>query len=138
MIVSKPTILGYSIDNIKGKIKDLKELGFENPTKMIVSLPPILGYSIDNIKGKLKYYRHLVYFLAPSLDANIIMERYPIGIGLAPKRISLAMRILYDKKISFDYPKIIRCLTIPKKFVNDEDLKKHHKLNRLYNEYFGN
>ncbi len=52
MIVSSPSILGYAIDNIRGKLADLKSLGFADPVKMITSSPPILGLAIDNITGE--------------------------------------------------------------------------------------
>jgi hypothetical protein len=45
MITSSPAILGLAIDNIRGKISDLRELGFADPVKMITSSPSLLGYS---------------------------------------------------------------------------------------------
>jgi hypothetical protein len=50
MITSSPAILGYAIDNIRGKLDDLRALGFENPVKMITSSPAILGYAIDRLR----------------------------------------------------------------------------------------
>jgi hypothetical protein len=35
--------LGLPIDNIRGKIADLRELGFADPMKMITLRPTILG-----------------------------------------------------------------------------------------------
>jgi hypothetical protein len=49
MITSLPTILGYSIDSIRGKLDDLRQLGFADPVKMITSLPAILGYSRERL-----------------------------------------------------------------------------------------
>ena len=48
-----------SIDNIRGKLADLRALGFADPVKMITSSPAILGYAIDNIRGKLADLRAL-------------------------------------------------------------------------------
>ena len=53
MITSSPTILGLAIDNIRGKIASLRELGFADPVKMVTSLPAILGYAMDNIRGRI-------------------------------------------------------------------------------------
>jgi hypothetical protein len=49
MITSSPAILGYAIENIRGKIADLRELGFADPVKMITSLPAILGYARERL-----------------------------------------------------------------------------------------
>jgi hypothetical protein len=57
MITSSPAILELTIDNIRRKIADLRELGFTDPVKMITSSPPILGLAIDNIRGKLSDLR---------------------------------------------------------------------------------
>ena len=45
MITSFPAIFGFAMENIRGKIADLRELGFDNPVMMITSLPAILGYA---------------------------------------------------------------------------------------------
>jgi hypothetical protein len=34
MITSSPAILDYAIENIQGKISDLRELGFANPANV--------------------------------------------------------------------------------------------------------
>ena len=39
-----------AIDNIRGKLDDLKALGFENPVKMITSSPAILGYAPARVR----------------------------------------------------------------------------------------
>jgi hypothetical protein len=49
MITSSPAILGYAIDNIRGKLADLRELGFADPVKMITSSPAILGYARERV-----------------------------------------------------------------------------------------
>ena len=53
MITYFPTILGLGIDNIRGRITDLRELGFNDPVKMVTSSPTILGLAIDNIRGRI-------------------------------------------------------------------------------------
>ena len=52
MITSKPG-KSCTIDNIRGKIADLREVGFADPVKMIASHPSILSYSIDSIRTKI-------------------------------------------------------------------------------------
>jgi hypothetical protein len=47
--VSSPPILGYAIDNIRGKIADLRALGFE-PHRLISRWPIVLGYSLKRIR----------------------------------------------------------------------------------------
>jgi hypothetical protein len=49
MITSLPTILGYEIDNIRGKIALLRQLGFVDPVKMITPNPAILGYAQERL-----------------------------------------------------------------------------------------
>ncbi len=49
MITSLPTILGYEIDNIRGKIAHLRQLGFVDPVKMITPNPAILGYAEERL-----------------------------------------------------------------------------------------
>src|SRR5436190_51164 len=53
-ISSKPLpSAALAIDNIRGKIADLHQLGFADPVKMITSSTPILGLAIDNIRAKI-------------------------------------------------------------------------------------
>jgi mTERF len=59
MITSLPAILGYALDNIRGRIADLHELGFADPVKMIAYFPSILGLGIDNIRGRIADLREL-------------------------------------------------------------------------------
>ena len=87
MITSSPAILGLAIDNIRGKLEDLRALGFENPVKMITSLPAILGYAIDNIRGKLDYAGHF------GIDGRGIVERFPPLLGYNLDRIRLCVRL---------------------------------------------
>jgi hypothetical protein len=49
MITSLPAVLGYAISNIRGRIADLRELGFADPVTMITSLPAILGYARERL-----------------------------------------------------------------------------------------
>ena len=49
MITSLPTILGYAIDNIRCKIADLRQLGFDDPVKIITPNPAILGYARERL-----------------------------------------------------------------------------------------
>src|SRR5262245_18625138 len=53
LIAYFPPILGLGIDNIRGRIADLRELGFSDPVQMITSGPTILGLAIDNIRGRI-------------------------------------------------------------------------------------
>jgi hypothetical protein len=56
---SSQAILSNAIDNIRGKIANLRELGFTDPVKMITSSPAILELAIDNIRGKIAELREL-------------------------------------------------------------------------------
>jgi hypothetical protein len=47
------------MDNIQGKIADLRTLGFADPVKLITSLPAIMGLAIDNMRGKIADLRVL-------------------------------------------------------------------------------
>ena len=49
MVTSLPAILGLAIDNITGKLSDLKRLGFADPVKMVTSSPAILGYARERL-----------------------------------------------------------------------------------------
>ena len=46
MMMSNPAILTYAIDNIRDKIKTLRDLGFNDPVKIIRLRPEILGVNI--------------------------------------------------------------------------------------------
>ena len=49
MVTLSPTILIQGIDNIRGRITDLRELGFNDPVKMVTSRPTILGYGRERV-----------------------------------------------------------------------------------------
>jgi hypothetical protein len=49
MVTLNPTILGLAIDNIRGRIADLRELGFNDPIKMVTSRPSILVYARERV-----------------------------------------------------------------------------------------
>ena len=53
MITSNPTLLSYSLRNIRAKIENLREFGFDDPVKLITSQSTIAGLGIDNICGKI-------------------------------------------------------------------------------------
>jgi hypothetical protein len=42
MVTLNPSILGLAMDNIRGRIADLRELDFNDPVKMVTSRPAIL------------------------------------------------------------------------------------------------
>ena len=48
------------MDNIRGKIANLRELDFSNPVKMVTSFPTILGLTTENIGSKIVELRELV------------------------------------------------------------------------------
>jgi hypothetical protein len=70
--------LGLAIDNIRGKIASLRELGFADPVKMITSLPAILGYAMDNIRGRIADLRELGF-----ADPIKMITYFPSILGLA-------------------------------------------------------
>jgi mTERF len=89
MITSLPAILGYAIDSIRGKLDDLKSLGFDNPVKMITSQPAILGYAIDSIRGKLDDLKSLGF------DNPVKMiTSSPAILGLAIERIRITAAVI--------------------------------------------
>jgi hypothetical protein len=49
MVTLNPSILGLAMDNIRGRIADLRELGFNDPVKMVTSRPAILGYARERV-----------------------------------------------------------------------------------------
>src|SRR5207253_1280463 len=59
MLTSNPSILGLAMENIRGKLSDLRALGFADPVKMVTSNPSILGLAMENIRGKLSDLRAL-------------------------------------------------------------------------------
>jgi hypothetical protein len=84
-----PAILGYSIDNIRGKIADLRELGFADPVKMITSLPVILGYAIYNIRGRIADLHELGF-----ADPVKMITSSPAILGYARERLLTCGRIV--------------------------------------------
>lgn len=66
-------IYGYSIENIKQKIKDMEELGYsrEEVIKMTKSMPAIYGYSIENIKQKIEDIEELGYSREEAIKMTI-------------------------------------------------------------------
>ena len=77
MIAYFPTILGLGIDNIRGRIADLRELGFADPVKMVTLSPTILGLAIDNIRGRISRPAR-ARFQRPGEDGDIT----PSDLGL--------------------------------------------------------
>ena len=57
MIISLPIILTYDVENIRGKIEELKKFGFENPIKMITSSPTILSQNGESVCQKVEDVR---------------------------------------------------------------------------------
>ena len=78
MITSLPAILGYAMDNIRGRIADLRELGFADPIRMITYFPSILGLAIDNIRGRIADLRELGFS-----DPVKMVTLNPTILGLA-------------------------------------------------------
>jgi mTERF protein len=89
MVTSLPTILGYSLENIRGKIAGLHKLDFADPVKMITSFPPILGYSIGNIRDKLADLRELGF----ADPVKVVMAK-PAILGHSRERVLLCGRII--------------------------------------------
>lgn len=59
MIISFPAILELSIENIKKRIEELRNLGFKDPVKMIMSSSTILNYNIKSIKKKIEELKNI-------------------------------------------------------------------------------
>ena len=88
MIAYFPTILGLGIDNIRGRIDDLRELGVADPVKMITSSPTILGLAMDNIRGKITDLRELGF------SDPVRMVTSPRSWAMRESRILLCGRIV--------------------------------------------
>jgi hypothetical protein len=91
MITFNPAILTYAIDNIRGKIADLRELGFADPGKMITSSPTILGLAIDNIRGRVADLRALGF-----ADPVKMITSRPAILGYARERLFLCDKFIKD------------------------------------------
>jgi hypothetical protein len=106
MITSSPAILGYAIANIRGKIADLRELGFADPVKMITSSPAILTYAINTVRGKIADLREL-----GSADPVKMITSSPAILGYARERLLLCGRIimrLHDGRTDQMFPWLIK------------------------------
>lgn len=132
IISNFPQITGYTEENIQGKIEDLVKLGFNDPLKLINGWPRIFSYSIIKIKQKLQFYQK---FLKPPLNSIELAEYCTASIAYCQERISLVMRILYDKKLPFDYRTISNCLYHPERHIDKKDLENFPKLKVAYLAY---
>jgi hypothetical protein len=89
MITSLPAILGYGLDNIRGRITDLRELGFADPVKMVTLNPTILGLAIDNIRRRIADLRELGFN-----DPVKMVSSRPAILVYARERVLLCGRIV--------------------------------------------
>ena len=89
MITYFPTILGLGIENIRGRIADLRELGFSDPVKMVTLSPTILGLAIDNIRRRIADLRELGFD-----DPVKMVTSRPAILGYARERVLLCGRIV--------------------------------------------
>jgi hypothetical protein len=89
MIAYFPSILGLSIDNIRGRIADLHDLGFADPVKMVTLSPTILGFAIDNIRGRITDLRELGFN-----DPVRMVTSRPTILGYGRERVLLCGRIV--------------------------------------------
>ena len=74
--------MGLAIDNIRGRVVDLRELGFSDPVKMVTSNPAILGLAINNIRGRVVDLRELGFS-----DPVKMITSFPTILGLAIENI---------------------------------------------------
>ena len=63
-----------SVDNIRNKIADLRELGFADPVKMITSAPAILGYAPERLLLCGRIVTRLKDGMADDMLARLIKE----------------------------------------------------------------
>jgi hypothetical protein len=89
MVTSLPAILGYAMDNIRGRIADLYELGFADPVRMMASSPTILGLAIDNIRRRVADLRELGFN-----DPVKMVTSRPAILGYGRERVLLCGRIV--------------------------------------------
>ncbi|HCK84424.1 MAG TPA: hypothetical protein DHW63_07885, partial [Hyphomonadaceae bacterium] len=78
-----------AIENIRGKIADLRALGFDKPEKMITSSPPILGLAIENIRGKIADLRALGFDKPEKMITSS-----PAIVSFSRERLALVCRIV--------------------------------------------
>jgi hypothetical protein len=96
MIAYFPSILGLSIDNIRGRIADLHDLGFADPVKMVTLSPTILGFAIDNIRGRITDLRELGFN-----DPVRMVTSRPTILGYGRERVLLCGRIAAARQAIF-------------------------------------
>jgi len=89
MVTSLPTILGYAMDNIRGRIADLREIGVADPVRMITYFPTILGLAIGNIRGRIADLRELGFN-----DPVKMVTSRPAILGYARERVFICGRIV--------------------------------------------
>jgi hypothetical protein len=77
------------MDNIRGRITDLRELGFSDPVQMITSSPTTLGLAIDNIRGRIADLRELGFN-----DPVKMVTLRPAILGYSRERVLLCGRIV--------------------------------------------
>jgi mTERF len=84
-----PSILGLGIDNIRGRMTDLRELGFSDPVQMITSSSTILGLAIDSIRGRIADLRELGFN-----DPVKMVTSRPAILSYSRERLLLCGRIV--------------------------------------------
>jgi hypothetical protein len=89
MIAYFPSILGFGIDNIRGRIADLRDLGAADPVKIVALNPTILGLAIDNIRGRIADLRELGFN-----DPVKMVSSRPAILVYARERVLLCGRIV--------------------------------------------
>ena len=148
-----PKIYGYSIENIKQKIKDMEELGYsrEEVIKMTKSKPAIYGYSIENIKQKIEDMEELGYSREEAIKMTIglpsilglsienIKQKIEFydSIGLhslaivAPKNLMQSTKLSYARYMFFKEKGIVIDETSYRKlFVNQKKFEKQYGLTK--------
>ena len=93
--------MGYGMGNIRGKIADLRELGFADPVKMITSNPAILILAMDTVRGKIADLRELRF-----ADPVKMITSNPAILSYARERLLICGGIV----MGFDDDRVDRML----------------------------
>ena len=133
-------MFSYNIDNIKNKIDDIVELGFNRNDVICttVKLPSLFGLSIDNIKRKKEFYDMVGLTNVMILEPKYIMQsvelsyaRYMfcrnigLNIDMSNYRILFMGQVQFNKRFGINNEEVINIYNYNEYLENrDKDIKR--------------